>query len=126
MNYACFSSSIKLRGLKTSLCKSFYTNSRAIFLSSIFWFFVGGIFGGYSLKLFEIDVDKKNMKEFRCKFCNRLLAKVKEGSKVEIKCPKCKAMNLYDEEVVIIYDIPVNNVAKKIMERGFVDSRLGF
>jgi phage FluMu protein Com len=60
------------------------------------------------------------MKEFRCKFCHRLLAKVEEGSKVEIKCPKCKTMNLYDEETVIVYEVPDNNVTKKILERGVI------
>jgi phage FluMu protein Com len=60
------------------------------------------------------------LNEFRCKFCHRLLAKVSEGSKVEIKCPKCKTMNLYDEETVIVYEIPENNVTKKILERGLV------
>jgi len=60
------------------------------------------------------------LKEFRCKFCHRLLAKVAENSKVEIKCPKCKTMNLYNEETVVIYEIPENNVTKKIIERGMV------
>ena len=60
------------------------------------------------------------MKEFRCKFCHRLLAKVQDGSKVEIKCPKCKTMNLYSEETVVIYEVPENNVTKKIIERGWV------
>ncbi|OGC06365.1 hypothetical protein A2526_00560 [candidate division WOR-1 bacterium RIFOXYD2_FULL_36_8] len=60
------------------------------------------------------------MKEFRCKFCNRLLAKVTDGSKVEIKCPKCKSMNLYSDETIVIYEIPENNVTKKIKERNFV------
>ena len=60
------------------------------------------------------------MKEFRCKFCHRLLAKVDDGSKVEIKCPKCKTMNLYTEETVVVYEIPENNVTKKIIERGWV------
>lgn len=60
------------------------------------------------------------LKEFRCRFCHRLLAKVEDGSKVEIKCPKCKTMNLYQEETVIVYEIPENNVTKKIIERGFV------
>jgi phage FluMu protein Com len=48
------------------------------------------------------------------------LAKVEDGSKVEIKCPKCKTMNLYQEETVIVYEVPENNVTKKILERGFV------
>jgi phage FluMu protein Com len=60
------------------------------------------------------------LKEFRCKFCHRLLAKVGEGSSVEIKCPKCKTMNLFKEEMVIVYEIPENNVTKKIIERGIV------
>ena len=60
------------------------------------------------------------MKEFRCKFCHRLLAKVADGSKVEIKCPKCKTMCLYTEETVIVYEIPENNVTKKIIERGLI------
>ncbi len=60
------------------------------------------------------------MKEFRCKFCHRLLAQVADGSRVEIKCPKCKTMNLYNEETVIIYEVPENNVTKKIIERGWV------
>lgn len=61
-----------------------------------------------------------SLNEFRCKFCHRLLAKVAEGSKVEIKCPKCKTMNLFQDETVIVYDIPENNVTKKILERGVV------
>ena len=60
------------------------------------------------------------LKEFRCKFCHRLLAKLEEGSKVEVKCPKCKTMNLYQDETVIIYEIPENNVTKKILEKGIV------
>lgn len=35
------------------------------------------------------------MEEFRCKFCHRLLAKVEDTGLVEIKCPKCKTMNLH-------------------------------
>ncbi|MDD5594521.1 MAG: Com family DNA-binding transcriptional regulator [Candidatus Margulisbacteria bacterium] len=57
------------------------------------------------------------LKEFRCSFCNRLLAKVGENSKVEIKCPKCKALNLYQNDAVVIYDLPENNVTKKIIAR---------
>ena len=60
------------------------------------------------------------MKEFRCKFCHRLLAKVEEEAKVEIKCPKCKTMNLYQDETVVVYEIPENNVTKKIIERGII------
>jgi phage FluMu protein Com len=42
------------------------------------------------------------MKDFRCQSCNRLLAKVAEGSKVEIKCPRCKSMNLFQSEEIYI------------------------
>jgi phage FluMu protein Com len=62
------------------------------------------------------------LKEFRCKFCQRLLAKVGENSRVEIKCPKCKTLNLYQDETVIVFDIPENNVTKKIVERGLIFS----
>jgi len=48
------------------------------------------------------------------------LAKVQEGSRVEIKCPKCKTLNLFQDETVIVYEIPENNVTKKILERGVV------
>lgn len=41
------------------------------------------------------------MREFRCQECNRLLAKVEGPAKVEIKCPRCKAMNFYSEETFI-------------------------
>jgi len=60
------------------------------------------------------------MKEFRCNFCHRLLAKVQEGSEVEIKCPKCKTLNLYTDSTVVVYEVPENNVTKKIIEKGFV------
>ena len=60
------------------------------------------------------------LKEFRCKFCHRLLAKLDQGSKVEVKCPKCKTLNLYQDETVIIYEVPENNVTKKIIEKGIV------
>jgi phage FluMu protein Com len=49
-----------------------------------------------------------------------LLAKVGEGSQVEIKCPKCKTLSLFNEETVIVYEVPDNNVTKKILERGVV------
>ncbi|MFC1571057.1 Com family DNA-binding transcriptional regulator [Candidatus Margulisiibacteriota bacterium] len=42
------------------------------------------------------------MKDFRCKQCNRLLAKIEGNTKVEIKCPRCKAMNLYMVEELFI------------------------
>ncbi|OGC23696.1 hypothetical protein A2291_04255 [candidate division WOR-1 bacterium RIFOXYB2_FULL_42_35] len=61
------------------------------------------------------------LKDFRCKFCHRLLGKIGEGSKIEIKCPKCKTMNLYQDETVIVYEIPENNVTRKILQRGVVE-----
>ncbi|MBU0502656.1 MAG: hypothetical protein KJ811_05390 [Candidatus Margulisbacteria bacterium] len=48
------------------------------------------------------------------------MAKVEEGSKVEVKCPKCKTMNLFQDETVIVYEIPENNVTKKILEKGII------
>ena len=60
------------------------------------------------------------LKDFRCKFCHRLLAKVSDGSEVEVKCPKCKTLNLMKEETVIVYEVPENNITKKIVERGIV------
>lgn len=60
------------------------------------------------------------LKEFRCKFCHRLLAKVGESSHVEIKCPKCKTINLYQDETVIVYEVPENTATKKIIEKGFI------
>ncbi|MFH1541793.1 MAG: Com family DNA-binding transcriptional regulator [bacterium] len=45
------------------------------------------------------------MKEFRCERCNRLLAKIDGSARVEVKCPRCKAMNLhFTQEVYITID----------------------
>lgn len=41
------------------------------------------------------------MNDFRCKQCNRLLARVEGETRVEIKCPRCKTMNLYSKEIYI-------------------------
>jgi phage FluMu protein Com len=60
------------------------------------------------------------LKEFRCGFCNRLLGRVGAGSQVEIKCPKCKALNLYQEETVVVCGVPDNSATKKIMVRNQV------
>lgn len=57
---------------------------------------------------------KEALKEFRCKFCHRLLAKVAEAKKVEIKCPKCKTMNLYSEDEIYILQIDEAYVSKQI------------
>lgn len=42
------------------------------------------------------------MKDFRCKKCNRLLAKINGDALVEIKCPRCKEMNLFSEGELFI------------------------
>ena len=45
------------------------------------------------------------MKDFRCQQCNRLLAKIGGAARVEIKCPRCKALNVYmEEQIIITYD----------------------
>lgn len=41
------------------------------------------------------------MNDFRCKQCNRLLAKVHGEARIEIKCPRCKTMNLFSQEIFI-------------------------
>ena len=41
------------------------------------------------------------MNDFRCKQCNRLLARVEGNPRVEIKCPRCKTMNFYSNEIYI-------------------------
>ena len=41
------------------------------------------------------------MTDFRCSQCNRLLAKIEGTGTVEVKCPRCKAMNLYSGEIFI-------------------------
>lgn len=55
------------------------------------------------------------MKEFRCKFCHRLLAKVGEAKNVEIKCPKCKTMNLWSDDAILIVELGNNAVTKKML-----------
>ncbi len=37
-----------------------------------------------------------DLQEFRCPLCNRLQAKVTSESIVNVKCPKCKALLVYD------------------------------
>ncbi|MDI6731141.1 MAG: Com family DNA-binding transcriptional regulator [Candidatus Margulisbacteria bacterium] len=41
------------------------------------------------------------MLDFRCRQCNRLLAKIEGSAKVEVKCPRCKTLNLFTEEIYI-------------------------
>ena len=54
------------------------------------------------------------MHEFRCKFCHRLLAKVEEAKKVEIKCPKCKTLNLFSDNAIVVVEIDEAYLQKKI------------
>ncbi|HTY13982.1 MAG TPA: Com family DNA-binding transcriptional regulator [Candidatus Omnitrophota bacterium] len=54
------------------------------------------------------------MHEFRCKFCHRLLARVEEAGKVEIKCPKCKTLNLYSDNEIVVVEIDEAYLQKKI------------
>lgn len=60
--------------------------------------------------------DKTKMKEFRCKFCHRLLAKIEDCKKVEIKCPKCKTKNLYSEDSITIVEIGESYITKRIQK----------
>lgn len=53
------------------------------------------------------------MKEFRCKFCHRLLAKIGEAKSVEIKCPKCKTLNTWREDAVYIVEVDERAMEKK-------------
>ncbi|HTY13981.1 MAG TPA: Com family DNA-binding transcriptional regulator [Candidatus Omnitrophota bacterium] len=53
------------------------------------------------------------MEEFRCKFCHRLLAKVESAQKVEIKCPKCKTLNLYAENEIIVVQVDEDYLRRK-------------
>lgn len=57
---------------------------------------------------------KSPLKEFRCKFCRRLLAKVSDAKKVEIKCPKCKTMNLFSDDEIYIVQIDEAYISKQI------------
>ncbi|OGC04782.1 hypothetical protein A2276_02320 [candidate division WOR-1 bacterium RIFOXYA12_FULL_43_27] len=57
---------------------------------------------------------KDALRDFRCKFCHRLLARVGEAKRVEIKCPKCKTMNLYSDEEIFIVNIDEAYLSKQI------------
>lgn len=48
------------------------------------------------------DYYNKVMQEHRCSQCNRLLFKSKMHGdyRVEIKCPKCKNINVFDRRIV--------------------------
>lgn len=60
------------------------------------------------------EMTKEVLKEFRCKFCHRLLAKLGEAKKVEIKCPKCKTMNLYSDDEIFIVQIDEAYIGRQI------------
>lgn len=62
----------------------------------------------------EEALAKDALKDFRCKFCHRLLARVGEAKRVEIKCPKCKTMNLYSDEEIFIVNIDEAYLSKQI------------
>jgi phage FluMu protein Com len=53
------------------------------------------------------------MDEFRCKFCHRLLAKVEEAGKVEIKCPKCKTINLCQQNEIVVVQVDEEYLKRK-------------
>jgi phage FluMu protein Com len=63
------------------------------------------------------------MHEFRCKFCHRLLAKIGEAQKVEIKCPKCKTINLYSNNQIVVVEIDEAYIQKRI-EKGKINFEL--
>lgn len=39
------------------------------------------------------------MKEYRCKFCHKLLFKTEISPlmRIQVKCPKCKKINFFDD-----------------------------
>jgi phage FluMu protein Com len=41
------------------------------------------------------------MRELRCRRCKRLLARVEGETRIEIKCPRCKNINLFMDEIYI-------------------------
>ncbi|MFC1496820.1 Com family DNA-binding transcriptional regulator [Candidatus Margulisiibacteriota bacterium] len=60
------------------------------------------------------SAQKEALKEFRCKFCKRLLAKVGEAKRIEIKCPKCKTMNLFTDDEIFIIQIDEAYIGRQI------------
>ena len=57
------------------------------------------------------------MDEFRCKMCHRLLAKVEKCEKVEVKCPKCKTMNLYTEDEIMVVQVDQEYLDRKFNKK---------
>lgn len=39
------------------------------------------------------EIERRTMKELRCKNCNKLLCRAGEKTIIEIKCPRCGVMN---------------------------------
>jgi len=60
------------------------------------------------------------MQEYRCQFCHRLLAKIEEVGKIEIKCPKCKSLNLYSENKITVIEMNDEYLQRKVI-RGKVN-----
>lgn len=58
---------------------------------------------------------RKAVKEFRCKFCHRLLAKIEEARDIEIKCPKCKTLNTWRDDVVYVMEVDERSVNKRLL-----------
>lgn len=46
------------------------------------------------------------MKPIKCKLCSKLLAKIETFSALEIKCPRCKTLNLYSSTVSTVSTLP--------------------
>jgi phage FluMu protein Com len=62
------------------------------------------------------------MEEFRCKFCHRLLARVEEAEMVEIKCPKCKTINLYRLNEIVVVQIDEEYLKRKYSNHLEIDA----
>ncbi|KAF0133641.1 MAG: hypothetical protein FD145_1179 [Candidatus Saganbacteria bacterium] len=62
------------------------------------------------------------MEEFRCKFCRRLLAKVENTGKVEIKCPKCKTLNLFSLNEIVVVQVDEEYLRRKFNKNKSLDA----
>jgi len=45
-----------------------------------------------------MELNREVFEPFRCRFCNRLLARIGKAELLEIKCPKCKQLNLWGKK----------------------------
>jgi len=52
------------------------------------------------------------LNEFRCKVCNRLLAKLTDESVVETKCPRCKTLTSYEKGEIIVREIKNESIER--------------